>query len=74
MIPNKAENPPWELFRLGDDAASNSRRGAGSGTSRDSVNDDRCSAIAEDRVIVIAECDIRRDRARVSRTIRAHNK
>src|SRR5260370_42536695 len=53
------------LLRLGDNATGDAQRSTGAGPSRNGVNDNRGPSIAEDRVFVRAESDIRCDGADV---------
>src|SRR5260370_29505650 len=61
------------LLRLGDDTTGDARRSTGAGPSRNGVNDNRGPSIAEDRVFVRAERDIRRDGADVGGAVCADN-
>src|SRR5882762_105071 len=62
-----------ELFRLGDDAAGDTRRGAGAGTACDGVNNNRGSAITENGVFVGAESYIRRNGGCMGGSIRRND-
>src|SRR5260370_2282232 len=61
------------LLRLGDNATGDAQRSTGAGPSRNGVNDNRGPSIAEDRVFVRAESDIRRDGADVGGAVCADN-
>jgi hypothetical protein len=59
MRPWRRDGSRQSLLRFGDDAAGDAGRRGARCTSCDGVNDDGGASVAENRVIVAAECDIR---------------